>query len=55
MIAPMSSMIATARSKMRRAGGTRLPRSARTPTANAMSVAIGTPQPARASAGASAT
>ncbi len=40
-----SSMTASASSRMRSAGGTRLPSSARTPTANAMSVAIGTPQP----------
>ncbi len=41
----MSSMIASARSSTRSAAGTRLPSSVRIPTANAMSVAIGTPQP----------
>ncbi|MEI2764073.1 MAG: hypothetical protein V9F82_00025 [Dermatophilaceae bacterium] len=46
-IAPRSSMTASARSSTRSAAGTRLPSSVSTPTANAMSVAIGTPQPAR--------
>jgi hypothetical protein len=43
--APRSSTIASARRKTLSASGTRGPSSARTPTAKAMSVAIGTPQP----------
>ena len=46
MIAPMSSITASASRRTRRAGGTRRPSTVRTPTANAMSVAIGIPQPA---------
>ena len=40
-------MTASASSSTRSAGGTRLPSSVRMPTAKAMSVAIGTPQPER--------
>ena len=43
----MSSMIASASSSMRSAAGTRLPSSASTPTAKAMSVAVGTAHPFR--------
>ena len=41
----LSSMMASVRRSTRSAGGTRFPRSARTPTAKAMSVAVGTPNP----------
>ena len=43
--APRSSMTASASSVRRSAGGTRGPINASTPTANAMSVAMGMPQP----------
>ena len=45
MIAPMSSTIANVSNKTLTATGTREPRSATTPRANAMSVAIGIPHP----------
>ena len=45
MIAPMSSTIAAAVRKMRSSTGTRVPSMAISATANAVSVAIGTPQP----------
>ncbi|MNT96895.1 hypothetical protein D3C72_2390950 [compost metagenome] len=45
--ATMSSMMASASRKMRSGAGMDLPSSARTPTANAMSVAVGMAQPLR--------
>jgi hypothetical protein len=45
MMPPMSSTIASASSMMRSPNGTRVPTTARTPSANAMSVARGMPQP----------
>ena len=45
-IAPMSSTIASESRKIFSGDGTRLPSKASTPTAKAMSVAIGIPQPA---------
>ncbi len=45
----MSSMIASARRKIRRRPGSPLPKIAKTPSANAMSVAVGMGQPAAAS------
>ena len=41
----MSSATASVERNTRTPAGTRLPRSARMPNANAMSVAVGTPQP----------
>src|SRR4026208_779923 len=43
----MSSVVASASSSTRSAGGTRLPSNASTPTAKAMSVATGKPHPRR--------
>ena len=48
-IAPMSSTIASARRNSFNDGVTRVPRSPRTPSAIAMSVAVGIPQPPSAS------
>ena len=45
MIAMMSSATAKVLKNTRTPFGTRLPRSAKIPSANAMSVAVGTPQP----------
>ena len=47
--APRSSMTASVSSVRRSAGGARRPSRARTPTANAMSVAMGMPHPPAAS------
>ena len=47
MMAPMSSTIANVSRKTFRLLGTRAPRIASTPTANAMSVAMGIAQPSR--------
>ena len=44
-MAMMSSATASVDRNTRTPAGTRLPRSARIPNANAMSVAVGTPQP----------
>lgn len=44
-MAPMSSTIARAKSSTLSPGATRLPSNAKMPTAKAMSVAIGVPQP----------